>query len=280
MTSSSVQQARQALGRRLREIRKDAGLTARELARRADWHESKCSRLENGRTHPSDADIRTYTTLCAAQNQTADLIATARGIEGAYVQWRRMERAGLRRVQQSVAPLFERTRRFRVYQSWVIPGLLQSAAYTRAVLSTVAHLRDVPDDIDDAVAVRMDRQHILHSGDHRFAMLVEEWVLRTVLGDNDTMAGALGHLISVASLPSVSLGVIPLGTPRGAGWPVESFTMYDDAQVNVELVSAHLTITQPSEIAEYAKTFAELSAIAVYGAQARSLITAAIDTIG
>ncbi|MEV1083607.1 Scr1 family TA system antitoxin-like transcriptional regulator [Streptomyces sp. NPDC050211] len=119
-----------------------------------------------------------------------------------------MERAGLTRVQQSVAPLFERTRRFRAYQSWVIPGLLQSAAYTRAVLSTVAHLRDVPDDIDDAVAVRMDRQRILHSGDHRFAMLVEERVLRTVIGDN-TMAGALDHLISVASLPSVSVGIIP-----------------------------------------------------------------------
>ncbi|MCI3272640.1 helix-turn-helix transcriptional regulator [Streptomyces sp. 7R015] len=280
MTSSSVQQARQALGRRLREIRRDAGLTARELARRADWHESKCSRLENGRTLPSDSDIRTYTTLCAAQHQNADLIATARGIEGAYVQWRRMERAGLRRVQQSVAPLFERTRRFRVYQSWVIPGLLQSAAYTRAVLNTVAQLRDVPDGIDDAVAVRMDRQRILHSGNHRFAMLVEEWVLRTVIGDNETMAGALGHLISVASFPSVSLGVIPLGTPRGAGWPVESFTMYDDAQVNVELVSAHLTVTQPGEIAEYAKAFRELSAIAVYGTQARSLITAAIDTLG
>ncbi|MEU6226184.1 helix-turn-helix transcriptional regulator [Streptomyces sp. NPDC047042] len=282
MTSSSVQQARQALGRRLREIRKDAGLTARELAGRADWHESKCSRLENGRTPPSDADVRTYTRLCAAQDQTADLIATARGIEGAYVQWRRMERAGLRRVQQSVAPLFERTRRFRVYQSWVIPGLLQSAAYTRAVLSTVAQLRDVSDsaDIDDAVGVRLERQRILHSGDHRFAMLVEEWVLRTVIGDSDTMAGALGHLIAAASLPSVSLGVIPLGRPRGAGWPVESFTMYDDAQVNVELVSAHLTVTQPGEIAEYAKAFAELSANAVYGTEARSLITAAIDALG
>jgi hypothetical protein len=190
-----------------------------------------------------------------------------------------MERAGLKRVQQSVAPLFERTRRFRVYQSRVIPGLLQSAAYTRAVLSTVAHLRDVPDDVDDAVAVRMDRQRILHSGDHRFAMLVEEWMLRTAIGDSETMVGALGHLISVASLPSVSLGVIPLSTPRGAGWPVESFTVYDDAQVTVELVSAHLTVTQPGEIAEHTKAFAELSTIAVYGTHARSLITAAIDDL-
>ncbi|MBD0747999.1 helix-turn-helix transcriptional regulator [Streptomyces sp. CBMA152] len=280
-SSSSVAEARRALGGRLREIRKEAGLTARALAERSGWHESKCSRIEHGRTVPSDGDIRAYTLHCDAQDQTADLIATTRAVEGMYVEWRRMERAGLTHVQQSVAPPFERTRRFRVYQSWVIPGLLQSAAYTRAVLGTVAHVRNVPGDVDDAVAVRMDRQRVLHSGDHRFAMLVEEeeWVLRTVIGDSDTMTDALGHLLSVASLPSVSLGIIPLGTPRGAGWPVESFTLYDDAQVNVELVSAHLTVTQPGEITQYAKEFAALSAIAVYGTQAKALITAAVDAL-
>jgi transcriptional regulator with XRE-family HTH domain len=278
--SSSVQQARHALGQRLREIRKDAGITARELAARAGWHESKCSRLEHGRTPPSDADIRTWSMLCGVEDQAADLIATARGIEGQYVEWRRIERAGLKQVQQSVAPLFERTERFRAYQSWVVPGLLQTAAYTHAVLDTVASLRDAPGDIDAAVAVRMERQRVLHSGRHRFAMLLEEWVLRTVIGNADVMAGQLGHLIAAASLPSVSLGVIPLGTPRGVGWPVESFTLYDDAQVNVELVSAHLTVTQPREVAEYARAFTELSALAVYGAPARSLITAAIDSLG
>jgi hypothetical protein len=218
--------------------------------------------------------------ICGAEGQAADLIATARAVDGQYVEWRRMERAGLRQVQASVAPLFERTTRMRAYQSWVIPGLLQTPAYTRAVLSTVAKLRDVPDDVDAAVAVRMDRQRVLHSGHRRFAMLVEEWVLRTVIGDAETLAGQLGHLIAVASLPSVSLGVIPLGVTRGAGWPVESFTMYDDEQVNVELVSAHLTVTQPQEIAEYARAFMELSALAVYGAAARALITTAINTLG
>lgn len=278
--SSSVQVARRALGQRLREIRKDSGLTGRELAKRAGWHESKTSRLEHGRTPPSDADIRAWTRICGATGQAPDLIATARGIDGQYVEWRRMEQAGLKRAQESVRPLFERTRRFRTYQSWVIPGLLQTDAYTRAVLSTVSTLRGVPDDIDAAVAVRMDRQRILHSGNHRFAMLIEEWVLRTVIGDAETMAEQLGHLIATASLPSVSLGIIPLGLPRGVGWPVESFTMYDEAQVNVELVSAHLTVTQPREIGEYARAFTELAAIAVYGAPARSLITAAINVLG
>jgi transcriptional regulator with XRE-family HTH domain len=280
LSFSNVQQAKQALGLRLREIRTEAGLTARELASRAGWHESKCSRLERGRTPPSDGDIRVYTLHCAAVGKEADLIATARGIEGMYVEWRRMERGGLKHVQESVAPLFERTRRFRMYQSWVVPGLLQTAAYTTAVLNTVTALRDVPGDINAAVAVRMKRQRVLHSGHHRFAMLVEEWVLRTVIGDCETMAGQLGHLIAMASLPSLSLGVIPLGTPRGAGWPVESFTMYDDHQVNVELVSAHLTVTQPGEIEEYARAFAALSSVAVYGSAARSIITSAINALG
>lgn len=229
---------------------------------------------------PSEADIRVWTAICGVPDQAADLIATARNIEGMYVEWRRLERAGLKRAQESVRPLFERTRRFRMYQSWVVPGLLQTAAYTRAVLHTIVSLRNTPDDVDEAVAVRMERQNVLHTGDHRFAVLVEEWVLRTVIGTPDVLLGQLGRLIGIGSLPSVSLGVIPLGTTRGAGWPVESFTMYDDAQVNVELVSAHLTITQPAEIAEYGQTFSELASIAVYGAEARSLITQAINALG
>ncbi|MFI9270331.1 helix-turn-helix domain-containing protein [Kitasatospora sp. NPDC052896] len=278
--SSSVQEARHALGLRLREIRKDASLSARALARLAGWHESKCSRLEHGHAMPSDADLRAWTLHCGVPDQAADLIATARGIDGAYVDWRRIERPGLKRAQEAVRPLFERTRRFRMYQSCVVPGILQTAAYTRAVLETIVALRGVHDDVEEAVAVRMDRQKVLHTGHHRFAVLVEEWVLRSVIGDADVMAAQLGQLIAMASTPSVSLGIIPLGTVRGGGWPVESFTVYDDAQVNVELVSAHLTVTRPGEIAEYVRAFAELEELAVYGAAARALITTAITSLG
>ncbi|MER5868062.1 helix-turn-helix transcriptional regulator [Kitasatospora sp. NPDC002040] len=277
---SSVQEARKALGQRLRDIRRDSGLSARALAERAGWHESKCSKLQSGLRPPTDADIRTWTELCGVPEQAADLIAIARGIEGMYVEWRRLERAGLKQAQESVRQLFARTRRFRMYQSWVIPGMLQTAEYTRAVLNTIVALRNVPDDVEASVAVRMERQQGLHSGDHRFAILIEEWVLRTVIGSPDIMAAQLGHIIAIATLPSVSLGIIPMGVTRGAGWPVESFTMYDDAQVNVELVSAHLTVTQPGEIAEYGQAFAELASIAVYGTAARSLVTAAIDALG
>ncbi|MGW5675154.1 DUF5753 domain-containing protein [Streptomyces sp. NPDC003860] len=279
--SSAVQEARRTLGRRLREIRLSAGFTtARAMAARAGWHESKSSRIENGVITPSDDDIRTWADACGAQDQVQDLIATARGIEEMYVDWRRLEGAGLKRVQESVLPLYERTRRFRIYQSWVIPGLLQTPAYTRVMLETVASLRKAPGDVDEAVAVRMARQQVVHQGGRRCAFLVEEWVLRTVINDPDVLAAQLGQLITMASLPSVSLGIIPMGAPRGVAWPTESFSIYDNDQVAVELVSAHLNVKQPNGIAEYVQTFSELASIAVYGTAARNLIADAITALG
>ncbi|MGF1428057.1 Scr1 family TA system antitoxin-like transcriptional regulator [Kitasatospora sp. LaBMicrA B282] len=208
---STVQQARQDLGRRLREIRKDSGLTARALALRAGWHESKCSRIEHGRTPPSDADLRAWTLHCAAEDQLADLIATARGIEGTYVEWRRLERAGLKRAQESASPLFERTRRFRSYSSWLMPGPFQTASYTRAVLRGTARRRGLSEDVEDAVAVRMQRQRVLYEGAHRFAVLIEESALRKSVGGADVMHGQLDRLYGADARQLIAAAATALG---------------------------------------------------------------------
>jgi hypothetical protein len=193
-----------------------------------------------------------------------------------FVEWRRMERTGLRRAQESVVPRWERTRRFRIYNPRLVPGPIQTRAYIAALLSGLRVRRDLPDDVEEAVQVRLDKQQVVHEGNHRFAILLEENVLRHPIGGAETMAGQLGYLLTVNSLPSVSLGVIPLGADRSTIWPVEGFWMFDDDCVTVELVSGHLTITQPREVTMYSDAFAQLAALAVYGGQARSLITAAI----
>ena len=279
-SSSSAWQARQALGARLGELRQDAGLTGRALAELCGWHESKVSRIEHARTAPSAEDIRAWCEHCGQPGETGELITFLRTVEDMFVEWRRMERTGLRRAQEAVLPLWERTRMFRAYSSWLIPGAVQTSAYTKAVLRAIAARRELPDDVEDAAAVRTDRLRLLREGDHRFGVLIEESVLRNVIGGPEVMAGQLGHLITVASLPSVSLGIIPMGLDRDAAWPVEDFWIFDDRQVNVELVSGWLTLTQPREIAMYGTTFTALSEIAVRGAAARALIITAIGTLG
>ncbi|MEZ0092866.1 helix-turn-helix domain-containing protein [Streptacidiphilus sp. EB129] len=280
MSSSSVAHAREALGQRLREIRLDSGLTARALAVLCSWHESKCSRIEHGGMTPSDADLRAWALHCGVPEQAADLIATARGIDGMYVEWRRIESSGLKHAQQSVLPLWERTRRFRAYSSWLIPGPLQTRTYIETLLAAIRDRRAVPDDLDAAVQVRINKQQVLHQGGRRFAILLEENVLRHRIGSEEAMAEQLGHLLSVASLPAVSLGIVPFTADRSELWPVEDFWIFDDAQVNVELVSAYLTVSQPHEIGMYVDTFTALSRLAVFGGGARRLIGAAIQALG
>ena len=126
--------AREALGARLREIRLDAGLTARELARMAGWHFTKVSKLEHGTRRPSPDDIRAWCRYCQAEDQVIDLIATARGIDDMYVEWHRQMRAGMRHFQDSMRPLYEQTLLFRVYETTVIPGLLNTAEYAAAIV--------------------------------------------------------------------------------------------------------------------------------------------------
>ncbi|WP_338497083.1 helix-turn-helix transcriptional regulator [Streptomyces sp. SJL17-4] len=277
--SSSAQQARQALAKRLADLCRDAGLTGLDLAERCGWSRSKSSRIMNAKTPPSADDIRAWCQACGAEDQTEDLIASLRNAEGMWVNWRRMERAGLKQAQEARLPLYQRTRRFRSYSSWLVPGMIQTQPYTTAALHAIQRRRGLVDDVADAVAARMERQRVLYEGDRRFAFLVEESVLRAGIGGAEVMSGQLGHLISIASLPNVSLGVVPM-RPDRERWPAEGFWIYDTAQVNVELISGYLTITQPSEVAMYAETFAELAALAVYGAAARALITSALDALG
>ncbi|WP_433258740.1 DUF5753 domain-containing protein [Streptosporangium sp. CA-135522] len=175
-------------------------------------------------------------------------------------------------------PLYEATRHFRIYCSQVVPGLLQTPGYAGALLSAISVFHETPNDVEDAVTARVARSRVLYEGDHRFAVLVEESVLRYRVGDAEVMAGQLGHLLAVMSLPSVSLGVIPFTALRRM-WTLEGFNIFDDTRVHVELLTAAVAVTEPAEVAMYGRGFSELAESAVYGGQARSLITAAIDAL-
>lgn len=276
--TTPVRQAREALGARLREIRKDANLTARALAVAAGWHFTKVSKLENGARSPSEDDIRAWCETCGAENQIPDLIATLRHIEAMYLEYRRQMQAGLKHLQESSIPLYERTGLFRVYETLVVPGLFMTAEYAGAIFRFWAEFMDLSDDVDQAVAARMERQRVLYTGDRRFLFVIEEQTLYTRVGTPEVMAGQLDRLLAVMSLPRVSLGIIPRMGPRQSV-AQGSFWMFDNSRVRVETVSAGLTITQPREIALYARVFERLQRSAVHGNDARNLVAGALSSL-
>lgn len=278
--TSSVQEARAALAARLRELRLDAGLSGKDVARLCGWSVAKSSRLENAVTAPADADIRAWCTACGVADQAADLIAANRQADAMYLHWKRLQRTGMKQLAETSAKLYERTRLFRVYASHVMPGYLQTPGYAAALMSTIAGFRGTPDDVAEAVEVRMRRARVIHEGDHRFATLIEEHVLHHCIGGQDVMAGQLGNLLAAMSLPSMSLGIIPAATAREGGmWPLEQFTVFDDSRIHVELLAAKVTVTAPGELDMYLRAFARLTELAVYGAEARSLILRAIEAL-
>ncbi|MFG2554500.1 helix-turn-helix domain-containing protein [Streptomyces sp. NPDC048581] len=276
--SSSVQKAREALAGRLREIRKDAGISGRALAVRCGWSESKSSRIENAKTPPSDADIKAWCRACAAEDQAPDLIAANRQSADAHVQWRRLQRSGLRRLQESTGDLYQQTKTFRVYVSDVIPGFLQTAGYASALLASIADFRGTPDDVSGAVAARIRRNAVLSNGARRFSFVLEEPVLRYRLCSAETMAAQLGHLLGVMDLQNVAVGIVPLSAQRTV-WPMPTFTIFDNAKVHADTLDAAATLTQPSQVELYARAFERLSKGTVRGAAARSLIADAVGSL-
>src|SRR6266508_612350 len=171
---SPLQQAKQALGGRLREIQAAAGLTQRDLAQLTGWHSSKASRIEYGKQVPSEDDIKKWCLHCSAPDEIADLMATVRALDEMWVEWRRSLGTGIRHRQREQIVFEGSSRLLRWYESLLVPGILHTPDYARGVLSRIIDFYGVVDDLEQAVEARMERQQILYRGDHRLHLLLAE----------------------------------------------------------------------------------------------------------
>ena len=266
---------RQSLGQRLRVLRLKTGKSGRDLAAELGWNPSKVSRVELGTTIPKPAEVRAWCMATGAEDQADDLAADATTVEVAYSAYRSTQRAGgLRRLQEEgITELFESTRRWQAYEPRVLPGILQTVDYASAVLEITRQRLDQPDDVRGAAEARFALRRVL-DGPATFAYLVEEHVLREPIAGPDVMRAQAEQLIADSHRANVSIGIIPLG--RRLRTAVENFTVHDGETVRVQLLPGRFTATAPSDVAEYLTTFELLSTMAVYGDEARAIITDAM----
>jgi transcriptional regulator with XRE-family HTH domain len=246
-------------------------LTGRALADAAGWHFTRVSKLENGVQSPTDQDIRTWCAVCSADAQVADIIAQARAVESMYLEFKRQARAGMKQMMLSALPLYQRTEQFRIYEHHTLPGLFQTAPYTRAMLQFWFSFLDVRNDIEETVAAKMARQSVLYERGKTFSVVLEEAALYTQYGDADTLAGQLDRLLSLMGLANISVGIVPMTVEREVVAQVR-FWIFDDLMVSVETPTASIEITTPQEITLYGRMFDHLRRPALYGRDARSLV--------
>lgn len=275
---TSVHEARDALGKRLRELRIATTMSGRQLAESLSWPPSKVSKLENGRQTPTDDDIREWTRATGSEGETEALLASLHTLEVQHAEWQRQLRTGLKPHQQEIADLDARTQLFRAFESTFIPGLLQTAEYARARFAQSITVFKMRNDINEAVAARLRRQEILYKLDKQFHFVLTEAALRYRLCPPEVMLGQLDRLVSFSALPNVKLGIIGFETAYVVA-PAHGFWLLDDDRVMVETFSAELNLAQPQELALYSGIFDSLAAVASYGRAARTIINRVIDDL-
>ncbi|MFE4975181.1 helix-turn-helix domain-containing protein [Kitasatospora sp. NPDC056651] len=277
--STDFQQARIALGLRLRELRAEGGFTGRQLADRLGWTQSKVSKLETGRQTATHDDLKAWADGVGQPQAAAELSARLRAFESGTRSWRRQLAAGHKPVQDTLTAEHDRTRVMRAWEGAMIVGILQTPDYARHIFSAYVDLHQSPRDIEDAVRARIQRQESLYRPGKKYHVVMGESALRALVCPPAVMAAQLDRLSGAIGLDTVSLGIVPFEASLKLP-PANGFWIHDDRLVIVEDWHAELWLDQPDNVALYQRVWDTLADTAVYGADAHRVITRCRRALG
>ena len=272
MSSSDLDKKRARFGERLRQLRERAGfLTGTAFAGHLGWQQSRVSRIETGAQLATDPDLSAWLgAVDAPEPMAAELRDELLELRLAAASWKRQLRAGHKTRQEHAASIETAASHIRAFETMVVPGLVQTAEYAAHVFATNAAFYESPPDVDESVRVRMERQRVLYDRTKTVELVMTEAALLYPVCPPDVLAAQVDRLLAVLGLPSVTFGVIPLGT-RLPVVPMHGFWILDD-QVLVETVDTELTRTEPEDIAIYVKMADAMKAVSVTGEAAREIL--------
>lgn len=176
---------------------------------------------------------------------------------------RTLRRNGTVRKQTELAALERESTELRYFLPTMITGLLSTSAYTGASLALI------PGDHSQVIARKLDRQAVLRDATKRFTFVLTEQACRWPLVPAPAMVAQLDHLVSVSRLPSVRLGVIPLGGHMPQA-PMNVFTVYDTSLVTVEVAAGVLVFRDPDDVRDHLEAFRTFEEYALWGDDARA----------
>jgi transcriptional regulator with XRE-family HTH domain len=254
---------RRKLGAELRALRTSAGLTSGEAARLVGWHQSKVSRIETGASGVKPADVRLLLDVYAvADAQLRELLLVLAGSDegGGRHHWWHAYRGVLPPTYRDFISLESQASAMSTLETSVVPGLLQTPAYARAV--TRAAVGGLDDErLDALVEVRLARQDVLRSDPPlELSAVLDEAVLHREIGGPDVMAEQLDRLLDAARLPQVRLQVLPFAAGAHVGvtgpFVIFSFSRTSDLDVVVlDHLTSSLYLERKEDLRAYTEAF-------------------------
>jgi transcriptional regulator with XRE-family HTH domain len=256
------------LGRELRHGRIAAGFSSQEaLAARLDFDRTVIAKAETGDRPPTDDVLEAW---CDACDLDRDLFgrwaAFARRTDGPVPSW-----------FESWLEAERQAHMLRIWQPLVIPGLLQTAEYARALFLAAGADQDRADDL---VTVRLDRQVILERpGPPHVVAVIDESVLHRLIGSPPVMADQLAHVADLAERPSVTVQVVPSETGANAGLSGSFDLASGDGAPEVLRMEAveDVTVESRSLVRQATNIFVRVQADALPRAASRALIREAAE---
>ncbi|MCP2164236.1 helix-turn-helix domain-containing protein [Goodfellowiella coeruleoviolacea] len=274
--------AARELGKGLRKLMEQAKLDGRAAARRLQWDESKVSRLLSGKGTLNPEDVIFFLGLCQAPATERDRLMQI-CYEAKRPGWWIQELLG-RRESRSYTFLEHEAIATRL-TNWrinLVPGLLQTPDYMRAIFATVP---GVPaEEVESSVTTRLARQALFRSL-HRpeFTFLMHEQVLRLPIGGIDVLRDQLHHLLRMSVRTYISLRVVPSTAGAHAGLD-SSFVFMEFSEIKpvvfLETSTANMFVEDNDHIRRYRQVLDNLSHVALSEEESRGLIAAIASKLG
>jgi transcriptional regulator with XRE-family HTH domain len=276
---------RRRLGAELRRLRGDRTLD--EVAAETLISTSKLSRLENGQGVPQPRDIRDLINFYNADRPTAERLRRWMN-DGRRQAWWKEYSSVLSESVDTFLDYESGASVIRIYAPMVLPGLLQTEAYARRLLTTL-YPQYGPDEIENLVQVRLRRQEtVLRDDDDatRLLAVIDEAAIRRALalGKDEDARDQLVHVREISRRNNVSIRILPLDAGLHAGL-MGIFTVFQFADdidrdvVSVETHSGDRYLEEQSSVLEYLRLFDAVTHRALDNSGSRALLTRLVDSL-
>ncbi|KOT40793.1 DNA-binding protein [Streptomyces caelestis] len=200
------------VGVQLAGFRDDAGLSQDQAARSVGFSPAKLSRIESGKSRrpPTEGDVRALLKLYGTDAYEASVLLKLLRRAGEPGWWQRYDKRLMPEWFDRLVGLQEAAATIRTFEIQYVPGLLQTAAYTRAVVER--GLPNVPaGEVQRRVELRMRRAELLlREAAPQLWAVIDESVLLRVLGSPAVMREQLEHLVTMAERTNVTVQIVPL----------------------------------------------------------------------
>ena len=263
--------------------REAAGLTREEAARQLEWSTSTIFRIETGRSRPQPGNVRVLLELYGVTGPERDgLIRLSR--EARQSGWWHSFRDVLPNPYEVFIGLEAGAASIRNFEPVVIPGLLQTEEYARQMSRGGPRELD-REDIERRVQVRIERQRILTREDRpRLWAVIDEAVIRRVVGGPEVMREQLRHLIECAEQGKTTLQVVPFSAGAHAGTTGPFIILdfpepTDPSVVYVETLAGDLYLEERADVDRYTLAFDRLLAAALHPDDSVRLVQQAADAM-